>query len=210
MQPMLLGPECNIVCQACEQSADEHTTNAAVERTISRTPRSGDDETRMNSLDLDIVKIGPSSLGSGSPASLAELSSTDPLRDGITNPLETRATTAEISTLKFDEHGPKLLENATLSRIARSVSRCLEGGNGNCSQASFTMAWNPFEFMRTQYNDSRVQLGQVLTISGTGLCAQAATCKEYMRYVWGSSGLDLLKLLQDAFSRTDHKSKGMA
>ena len=78
---------------------------------------------------------------------------------------------------------------------------------GSCC-GSLVVHWSPFEFMREQYGTRSVTLGQVLTISGSQLQAQATTCEDYMRCTWPSSGLRNLELIQRAFSIPSHRSQG--
>lgn len=68
-------------------------------------------------------------------------------------------------------------------------------------QASFLMSWNIHAFIEEQYPKERdVHLGSIVTITGSGIDAQAMTCSAYMRQVWPTTGLETLQALQEAIS----------
>ena len=126
--------------------------------------------------------------------------------EGCQTPKEQEATGSWIDTSKF---GPALspLGNG-MSYIERRVLAALEAQTGDQCQALFHVEWNPFEFMKNQFGEDRIQLGQVLTISGSEHCVQATTCEDYVRTTWPHSGLQFLELMQDAFSSPLHRSQG--
>lgn len=52
-------------------------------------------------------------------------------------------------------------------------------------KATFKFQGTFREFMREQYGDSsKTSLGSVITLSGSALCAQAVTCREYLQSNW--------------------------
>ena len=97
------------------------------------------------------------------------------------------------------------------SKVMSDIEQCVLTGLGarksDQYQASFHVEWNLFEFMKSQFGGDRVQLRQVLTITGSEHCAQATTCEEYVRTTWPYSGLQFLGLIQDVFSSPNHVSQ---
>ena len=60
-----------------------------------------------------------------------------------------------------------------------------------------TVFWNLMGVLRDQYdNGKHVFIGSVITITGTALCAQAATCGQYMQQTWPSRAEFILNILQ--------------
>lgn len=65
--------------------------------------------------------------------------------------------------------------------------------------------------MRSQYgqdNDS-ADLGSVIVLNGSALCAEATTCSEYVRRTWPSHGLAILALFREAIEDVLHEAKGI-
>jgi hypothetical protein len=75
--------------------------------------------------------------------------------------------------------------------------------------ASFEISCHLLAFIKEQYPDEEnLELGSIITITGSSVDAQALTCAEYMRQVWPTTGLEVLDALQQAIlkgPRTVHK-----
>ena len=91
-----------------------------------------------------------------------------------------------------------------MSDIEQCVLTGLEAQEDNQYEASFCVQWNPRKFMKNQFGEDHVQLGKVLTITGSEHCAQATTCENYVRYTWPYLGSFLLQIVQDVFSHPEH------
>jgi hypothetical protein len=63
------------------------------------------------------------------------------------------------------------------------------------TKVRFTMNWDILGFMRTQYGEPHHDIGSIVVLTGTTLCAQATTCAEYIRKTWPKSGPSFLESL---------------
>jgi len=52
-----------------------------------------------------------------------------------------------------------------------------------------------------------VDLGSVITLSGSAIRTQATTCAEYMRQTWPASGVENLNLICEAFEAPDQTAQ---
>ncbi|KAK2609901.1 hypothetical protein N8I77_003373 [Diaporthe amygdali] len=59
--------------------------------------------------------------------------------------------------------------------------------------------WALDAFLRQQYGEKDVRLGDVITLTGRGVDAQALTCSSYLRQTWPCTGLNILGFVQAAF-----------
>ena len=108
-----------------------------------------------------------------------------------------------MSSISHQSSGDKL------STIQDLVFGAFPTRNRGSCHASVTMQWDVLNFMESQYhgNDSpNKSIGAVITISGSALHAQAATCSEYVRQNWPSHGLEVLNAIQDAVDDPNHTS----
>ncbi|KAL9036085.1 MAG: hypothetical protein Q9180_004501 [Flavoplaca navasiana] len=72
------------------------------------------------------------------------------------------------------------------------------------------MLWDIRAFMTSQYgkdNDS-ADLGSVIVLNGSALCAEATTCSEYVRRTWPSHGVAILALFSEAIENVSHEANG--
>lgn len=77
--------------------------------------------------------------------------------------------------------------------------------------ATFVVAWDILNFMKTQYVDAYCAyepLRSVITLSGSSLSAQATPSGIYMQQDWPTSRPQLLESLQNALDDPLHKSSG--
>ena len=76
-------------------------------------------------------------------------------------------------------------------------------------RGSLAMDWDLLGFIKHQYSDvENVDLGSVITLSGTVLHAQATTCSEYARKTWPSQGPMVIAAFQSAIDSREHTCKG--
>lgn len=63
----------------------------------------------------------------------------------------------------------------------------------------FQVNWDPVTFLREQqYLDSpEIAIGQAIVLTGSTTTVQALTCWEYLQQTWPSSGVKILKLIQE-------------
>jgi hypothetical protein len=60
------------------------------------------------------------------------------------------------------------------------------------------LEWDPIEFLDHEYTKHRSScIETVITLSGTHLQSQAATCKDYLRQTWPQMGCMILDLIKD-------------
>ena len=75
----------------------------------------------------------------------------------------------------------------------------------------FEVAWDLPGFINHEYVQGvGLQLGSIITITGSSIDAQALTCAEYMRQVWPTTGAETLKALQESVYKgigRSHKCK---
>ncbi|CAD6592140.1 MAG: hypothetical protein ASARMPREDX12_005851 [Alectoria sarmentosa] len=78
------------------------------------------------------------------------------------------------------------------------------------TSASLAMDWDPLGFMKSQYPDNdRVNLGSVITLSGTVQIAQATTCSEYALQTWPLQGMKVVTAFQSAIDSREKKAQVM-
>ncbi|KAL8876953.1 MAG: hypothetical protein Q9198_004937 [Flavoplaca austrocitrina] len=72
------------------------------------------------------------------------------------------------------------------------------------------MLWDIRTFMTSQYgkNNDGADLGSVIVLNGSALCAEATTCSEYVRRTWPSHGVAILALFSKAIEDVPHEAKG--
>lgn len=70
----------------------------------------------------------------------------------------------------------------------------------------FDMLWDIRRFMREQYGTRNDSVGNVITISGTALHAQASTCREYVQSHWPLHGLQVVNAVQNALDTIKGKA----
>lgn len=74
--------------------------------------------------------------------------------------------------------------------------------NGVWTGSFDIVAWDLPGFIHQEYpQEQELKLGLVITITGSGIDAQALTCAEYMRQVWPATGYDTLKALEEAIDK---------
>jgi hypothetical protein len=77
-------------------------------------------------------------------------------------------------------------------------------------QATVNVYWAVEQFMELQYGESTATpLGSVITLSGSALHAQAATCRDYLERNWPLTGQVLLKAMQSAMGDGLSRMHGM-
>lgn len=77
--------------------------------------------------------------------------------------------------------------------------------------AQLRVSLNLSNFMRSQYGPneaSKVEIGHLITLSGSSLHTQATTCADYVQQFWPSSGLRNLNLIQRALETGPGASTG--
>ena len=75
--------------------------------------------------------------------------------------------------------------------------------------ANLDIDWDLLGFMKTQYRENATaRLGSVITLSGTVLRAQAATCSEYSQKTWPTQGSNVIMAFQTAIDSSLHKAQG--
>lgn len=75
---------------------------------------------------------------------------------------------------------------------------------GRFRTATFQISWSPLKFLREQhYQDGGNQaIGEVITVTGSAIDAQAMTCAQYMHQTWPVTGNETLRALQTAIAET--------
>jgi hypothetical protein len=75
--------------------------------------------------------------------------------------------------------------------------------------STFHISWNPLHFLRSQYEPECLpELQHIVTINGSAVDAQAATCGEYVEQVWPETGREILRALQDFTTLNGHLDGG--
>jgi hypothetical protein len=103
-------------------------------------------------------------------------------------------------------------QDSISEQIGKDIIRGLNAEKGHWKyndvcQAQFYIAdWRLSNFLEEQYPGEEHLLGSVITITGSGINAQALTCAGYMRQVWPTTGLEMLAALQRAVNAGDGKS----
>ncbi|CZR60568.1 uncharacterized protein PAC_10464 [Phialocephala subalpina] len=95
-----------------------------------------------------------------------------------------------------------------MERIGNEITRGLStvasdhGYNNGVCNGFFEITWDLPAFIGHEYaQESNLQLGSIITITGSSTDAQALSCAEYMRQVWPTTGTETLKVLQDALDK---------
>jgi hypothetical protein len=80
--------------------------------------------------------------------------------------------------------------------------------SSRCPSTVYTMKfnclWDIHRFLHHEYPElrgGRARLGEVITITGSPVDAQALSCSGYLEQTWPFTGLDVLGLLQEAVDR---------
>jgi hypothetical protein len=73
--------------------------------------------------------------------------------------------------------------------------------------AHYVISWKPLKFLREQsYQKGRKQaIGEIITVTGSAIDAQAMTCAQYMNQTWPLSGVETLGALQAAMAAPFHR-----
>jgi hypothetical protein len=88
-----------------------------------------------------------------------------------------------------------------ITKGLKSVSRGHSYNTGVCN-AFFEILWDLPVFIMNEFPDeTALQLGSVITLTGSTIDAQALTCAEYMRQVWPTTGPETLKALQEVMDK---------
>jgi hypothetical protein len=104
------------------------------------------------------------------------------------------------------------LEGTVMAHIGEEISKGLKAisrryGYTQLCKGFFEISWNLPQFIQDEFPDKNdLQLGSIITITGSCVDAQALTCAEYMHQVWPTTGLDTLKALQETMSQGLRKS----
>jgi hypothetical protein len=97
-----------------------------------------------------------------------------------------------------------------ITRGLKAVNRVHGYTTGVC-KGIFEIFWDLPAFIDHEFPDeTALQLGSIITITGQDIDAQALTCAEYMRQVWPTTGSETLKALQMAMDEgigKPHKCK---
>ena len=67
------------------------------------------------------------------------------------------------------------------------------------AHAILYVEWDTIAFLRDQYQGAKLQqIREVITLTGSGADAQAATCAQYVNQTWPTTGESLLREFQAA------------
>lgn len=108
------------------------------------------------------------------------------------------------------------LEGTVMAHIGEEIARGLKAvsrryGYTQLCKGFFEILWDLPQFIQDEFPDKNdLQLGSIITITGSCVDAQALTCAEYMHQVWPTTGLDTLKALQETMNqglRISHSCK---
>jgi len=98
-------------------------------------------------------------------------------------------------------------EGTRMMEIGNEISRDLKfankdhGYNTEVCKGSFKILCDLPAFIKNEFpNETALQLGSIITITGSSVDAQALTCAEYMRQVW-PTGYETLNALQEAMNK---------
>ena len=81
-------------------------------------------------------------------------------------------------------------DGSPIDRIQKAVHTIpsVALGDSGVIDSHFLMSLNDWDlpyFMKTQFDDeAQTDIGSVITLSGSALCAQATTSSEYIDYMW--------------------------
>lgn len=89
--------------------------------------------------------------------------------------------------------------SSTMFRIMPASSRISRKIAPERFTMMFQVNWDPVTFLREQqYLDSpEIAIGQAIVLTGSTATVQALTCREYLQQTWPSSGVKILKLIQE-------------
>lgn len=112
--------------------------------------------------------------------------------------LQARITRAAILTPRTGQVIDQIREcilNALSSQFVEGKTR---SSLSKLLMSTFHISWNPLHFLRSQCETERLpELQHIVTINGSAVDAQAATCGEYVEQVWPEMGREILRALQD-------------
>lgn len=97
-------------------------------------------------------------------------------------------------------------EGTTMEAIRHSILHSLNARNranlDGTYEAHYVISWSPLEFLRKQsYQKGENQaIGEVITVTGSAVDAQAMTCAQYMNQMWPLSADETLGALQAAMT----------
>lgn len=105
-------------------------------------------------------------------------------------------------------------KDTSSQKIQKEIQKGLNSGTIEAKyakatrKATFMIAWPLHKFLREEYpGEEALELSSIITITGSCLNAQAASCSEYMRQVWPTTGTETLAILQAAVAeKPDRKS----
>jgi hypothetical protein len=101
-------------------------------------------------------------------------------------------------------------EGATMEFIRKVILGRLNVSNppsDGIYSADYLISWRPLEFLREQnYQKGENQaIGEIITVTGSAIDAQAMTCAQYMNQTWPLSGNETLGALQAAIASPFHR-----
>lgn len=104
------------------------------------------------------------------------------------------------------------IDGTVMEHIGNEISEGLKSVNrGHCynigvCKASFAISWDLPEFIKRKFPDETVlQLGSTITLTGSSLDAQASTCAEYMQQVWPTMVLTPSRLCRQRWIKDEEK-----
>jgi hypothetical protein len=109
--------------------------------------------------------------------------------------IKSRLVLTETRGTLMEQIGDEILRGLTLANRGRGNE------NGIC-RATFEVAWDLTEFINREFpHQDSLQIGSIITLTGSSVDAQALTCAEYMAQVWPTTGWETLKALQEAINK---------
>jgi hypothetical protein len=80
--------------------------------------------------------------------------------------------------------------------------------NTGVNHASFEISWDLPVFITKEFPDeTSLQLGSIITLTGSSFDAQTLTCAEYRRQVWPTTGPETLKVLQEVMDKGEETGR---
>lgn len=119
--------------------------------------------------------------------------------------VQTSVTLTKREETVMDEIGDLILANPTPRRT--EIGQLFPQTH---YKLAFKLEWSPLDFLKEQYCDygEDITLGEVITLNGSAVDAQAVTCFQYMHQMWPSTGEETMRGLEGAISRKQsHTSK---
>jgi hypothetical protein len=123
--------------------------------------------------------------------------------------LRARITRAGILTPRTGQVIDQIREFIVNTLSSQSMEAKTRSSLPKLLMSTFHISWNLLHFLRSQYETECLpELQHIVTVNGSAVDAQAATCGEFVEQVWPETGREIPRALQDFTTLNGRLSDG--